>query len=256
MKGQVKVLMKYRYNGVWREKFVALSDVFKWTRMGKYRQRVDSVRGGILVPTSMGMASGSAAAEYLPSVYPAQGLITDGSSGRTAAQPGYTGLVLLSLRVEQGVEVLERLRQRVNLWPQVMLSFVGSSGQSLKVLIPYRLVGGSVPAAEPQTTLFAQYAYKRAAEYVLNSTGVRAEEVVHDGSEHFRVSADEQVYYNAEAMAIEMEQPTEPLTETTAPIVMQPTEVQLDMQVLPGYTRREMDVTKFNFICRELSFIQ
>ena len=246
--------MKYRYNGVWREKFVALSDVFKWTRMGKYRQRVDSVRGGILVPTSMGMASGSAAAEYLPSVYPAQGLITDGSSGRTAAQPGYTGLVLLSLRVEQGVEVLERLRQRVNLWPQVMLSFVGSSGQSLKVLIPYRLVGGSVPAAEPQTTLFAQYAYKRAAEYVLNSTGVRAEEVVHDGSEHFRVSADEQVYYNAEAMAIEMEQPTEPLTETTAPIVMQPTEVQLDTQVLPGYTRREMDVTKFNFICRELSF--
>ena len=274
VKTQVKVLMKYRYNGKWCEKFVTLGDVAGRIGQGKYRQRVDAVRGSVLVPTSMGMSSGRLAAEYLPCVYPALGLVAD-SDGRMGAQAGYTGLVLLSLRVEQGVEVLERLRQRVNLWPQVLLSFVGTSGQSLKVVIPYRLTGGGVPAAKPQAAvggggipegksqgalgggkaaLFAQYAYKRAAEYVLNSTGVRAEEVVHDGSEHFRVSADEQVYYNPEALAIEMEQPTELLTDTTAPVVVQTPEVQLDTQVLPGYTRREMDVTKFNFICRDMAF--
>ena len=244
MNNQLKVLMKYRYRGVWREKFVTLGSVADRTRDGKYRERVEAVRGGAMVPTDIGMACGPTAAEYLPAVYPAEG------------PTGYTGLVLLSLRVEQGVEVLEQLRRRVNVWPQVLLSFVGTSGQSLKVLIPYRLTGGGLPATAPQTSLFRQYAYKRAAEYVYGSTGFRAEEVVPDGSEHFRLSADEQMYYNPEALPIEMAQPTEPLTALTAPLVSRPAEVRLDTEVLPGYTRREMDITKFNFICRDLAFSQ
>ena len=70
-----------------------------------------------------------------------------------------------------------------------------------------------MPATESQATLFRLYVYKWAAEYVPNSTGVRAEEVLHAGSEHFRMSADELVFYNPEALPIEMEQPTEQLME-------------------------------------------
>lgn len=46
MNNQLKVLMKYRYRGVWREKFVTLGSVADRTRDGKYRERVEAVRGG------------------------------------------------------------------------------------------------------------------------------------------------------------------------------------------------------------------
>jgi hypothetical protein len=189
------------------------------------------------------MASGPVAAAELPFVSPAVG--HDGA---------YTGLVLLSFRVAEGQDVLERLRQMVNLWPQTVMSFTGSTGQSLKVLVAYVTTDGTLPTDATQVALFQQYAYRRAAEYALASTGLKPEEVCHDGSEGFRVSHDGQVFLNADVQPVRMRQPTEPLTDLSAPIISRPREVSLDTQVLPGYTRREMDATKFNFICRELAF--
>ena len=167
---------------------------------------------------------------------------------------GYTGVVLLSFRVGDGAQTLERLRRTVNVWEQTLLSFVGSSGRSLKVLIPYRLTDGTLPADEQQVALFQQYAYKRAAEYAFASTGIKAEEVIHDGTEHFRLSFDPEIYFNPQARPITMEQPTEPLSEESAAPMGQTAEATLDTEVLPGYTRREMDATKFDFICRELAY--
>ena len=79
--------------------------------------------------------------------------------------------IVLEFRVDEGFEVLERLRQRVNLWPQTLLSFQSANGRSLLVLIPYRLTGGGMPATEVQATLFHAYAYKRAADFAYGSTG-------------------------------------------------------------------------------------
>lgn len=252
----LKVLMKYHYRKEWREKFVSLGDVAGWTREGKYKTRVAAVRGGDVVPTEIGMASGAVAADYLPHVFPAKGAPSGGNGKGNVTMPCYTGLVLLSLQVTQGMDVLEQLRRQVNVWPQTMLSFIGADGQSLKVLIPYELTGGGLPEDARQVALFQNYAYKRAAEYVLNSTGFRAEESLHDGNEFFYVSSDRQVYYHPDALPIRMEQPTEQLTDLTAPTGNNPAEVKLDTEVLPGYTRREMDITNFNFICRNLSFKQ
>ena len=243
MKQSTKVLMRYLYRQEWKERLVSLDDVVDWTREGKYQRRIEAVRGGRTVAKPGGMFSGPIVAEDLPMVMPAIG-----------EKGAYTGLVLLSFRIGDGFERLHRLRQAVNLWEQTLLSFVGASGQSLKVLIPYRLVGGELPAEASQVSLFQQYAYKRAAEYALASTGIKVEEVMHDGTEHFRISDDPLVYYNEQATPIEMVQPTEPLTELSAQFIAEPSEVKLDTEVIPGYTRREMDATKYNFICRELAF--
>ncbi len=242
MKDISKVLMKYLYRREWKEKYVTLSQIAEWTKSGKYRSRVDAARGFREISVDGGMVCGPMAAEELPKVMPANG-----------AGPSYTGLVLLSFRVDEGVETLERLRRTVNLWEQTVLSFIGAEGRSLEVIVAYRLTGGGLPAAELQVALFQQYAYKRAAEFALASTGFKPVEVAHDGSESFRISCDEQVYYHPEAKPIEMAQPTEPLTDESAQMVGKPAEVKLDTEVLPGYTRREMDATKFNFICRELA---
>ncbi len=235
--------MKYLYRQDEKEKYVTLSSVYEWTRNGKYRHRVEAIRGMDEIAMAGGMVAGSLAAEELPRVMPAIG-----------EKGAYTGLVLLSFRTDGGVEVLERLRGVVNLWEQALMSFIGTSGQSLKVLIPYRLVGGGLPKDDTQVALFQQYAYKRAAEYAFASTGVRAEEVVHDGTEHFRISYDPRAYYNEQAKPVEMMQPLEPLTELSAQIIVDNEEVKLDTEVIPGYTRREMDATKYNFICRELAY--
>ena len=235
--------MRYLYRQEWKEKLVTLNSVVEWMREGKYQHRIEAVRGGRTIARSGGMFSGPIVADELPMVMPAIG-----------EKGAYTGLVLLSFRVTDGFERLHRLRQAVNLWEQTLLSFVGASGQSLKVLIPYRLVGGGLPSDAKQVSLFQQYAYKRAAEYALASTGIKVEEVIHDGTEHFRISDDPLVYYNEQATPIEMAQPTEPLTELSAQFIAEPSEVKLDTEVIPGYTRREMDTTKYNFICRELAF--
>ena len=243
MKNNVKVLMRYLYHQKWKEKCVTLENVFNWTRDGRYGRRVEAVRGLREVPMPGGMVIGPAAAEELPMVMPAVG-----------EQGTYTGLVLLSFRISNGHKRLEQLRQMVNVWEQTLLSFVGCSGQSLKVIIPYRLVGGSLPSDKQQVSLFQQYAYKRAAEFALASTGIKVEEVDHNGQEFFRMSDDLQAYYHPEAMPIEMPQPTEPLTAESAQMIAEPDETALDTEVLPGYTRREMDVTKYNFICRNLAY--
>ena len=250
MRDNIKVLMNYLFRHEWKKKCVTLSEIAEWIRSGKCQQRVEATRGYRTIASEGGMSLGPQAAKELPNVQPAKGYPMKGE------QYSYTGLVLLSFRVEEGVETLEHLRQKVNLWEQTLLSFIGSSGRSLKVLVPYRLVGGGLPTEETEISLFQQYAYKRAADFAYASTGIRVEEQLHDGTERFRLSFDPHVYYHQEARPIEMPQPTEPLTDKTAQIISKPTETGIDIKVLPGYTRGEMDATKFNYICRQLAYGQ
>ena len=240
-----KVRMRYRYRREWHEKYVTLEQVWRWTRDGKYQARVEAARGmkDITTSTVDGMVRGDIAADDLPIVWPSQG-----------EKSQYTGLVLLEFRVDDGYDVLEQLRRKVNLWPQTLLSFTSATGRSLLVLIPYRLTGGGLPERDADRALFQQYAYKRAADFAYGSTGRKAQEVVHDGTEAFHVSFDMDAYYQPQAQPIEMGQPTQPLTDDSAPMLSKPGEVTLDTEVLPGYTRREMDSTKFNFICRQLAY--
>ena len=238
-----RLKMKYRYRGEWREKYVTLESVWKWMREGKYQTRVEAARNLRDPGTALSWQNGDLAEEELPIIYP-----TQGERGQ------YTGLVMLEFRIDDGYEVLERLRQKVNLWPQTLLSFVSADGRSLLVLIPYRLTGGGVPVTESQIALFQQYAYKRAADFAVGSTGRLVKEVVHDGMESFRVSFDVDAYYQPQAQPIDMDQPTQPLTEASAPMLNQTAAMTLDTEVLPGYTRREMDTTKYNFICRNLAY--
>lgn len=149
--------MKYLYRREWKEKYVTLSQIAEWTKSGKYRSRVDAARGFREISVDGGMVCGPMAAEELPKVMPAKGLPPirpTATSPQAGAEGGYTGLVLLSFRVDEGVETLERLRRTVNLWEQTVLSFIGAEGRSLEVIVAYRLTGGGLPAMEPQVALF------------------------------------------------------------------------------------------------------
>lgn len=228
------VRMEYLHRRFMKEKVVSLSDVHRWIVEEKFRKRVDAVRGKELIMTREGMEAGYVAAEELPRVYIADTV----------------GLVLLSVRAVD-MEQLESLRKRVNVFPQTLLSFVGSSGRSLKIVMRFALLDGSVPTEPRDIELFRQYAVRRAADYVFATTGLCADE---HGSSHFRLSADPLAMYNGDALAVRMPQPTEPLDEKTAPIMRQSEEPALSKDVLPGYTRQEMELLKFNMVCRKIAF--
>ena len=256
MRGIIKVRMNYLYRHEQRDKMVTLNEIAKWTKEGKYKRRVEIVRGTDMMPLKGRMAYRPLAIDDLPTVMPACGLTTDNPTSalkKHGEDYAYTGLVLLSFRITDGVDTLERLRHVVNLWEQTLMSFAGTSGRSLKVLTAYRLTGGGLPTDPAQTALFQQYAYKRAADFAFASTGIKPEEVEHNGSESFRMSYDPAVYYQPEARPVEMEQPTEPLTEMSV-LPIETKEATLDTKILPGYTRREMEATMYNFIYRKLAY--
>jgi len=145
--------MKTKHGQQWREKWVSLQEVAQWISTGKYRKWVEAARDRNAVFVDGNLMSGPLAEAHLPLIMPAIGVSTEPSgktTSRSAVQAGYTGLVLLSFKVEQGMEVLERLRRRVNDNDMTLLSFIGASGRSLKGLMRYQLKDGTLPKEKRQ----------------------------------------------------------------------------------------------------------
>lgn len=243
MQKQDKVRMDYLYRKEWKKKNMTMNELWQQVKDGKYLRLVKGVRGEDAVMTSTGLGIKDVAANDLPKIWPAWE-----SDGR------YTGRVLLSFRIFDDGQLLQWLRQRVSEMPQTELVMTGSSGTSLKVVMRYSLPDGLLPTEEQARRLFQQYAFRRACDFMLAATGVKAEDDEHYGTGWFRMSADAEAYWNAKATAITMPQPMKPLTEHSAPITQQAKGPELSHEVLPGYSRLEMDLTKFNVICRNLSF--
>lgn len=237
------VRMDYLYRKEKKTKWVALEQVALDVRNGKYDRLVKGTRGIEAAVTGNGMVAFSAAAEELPRIWPACG-----------ENGAYTGLVLLSFRVENDRNLLLKLQRRVGEMPQTVLAMVGSSGQSLKVVMGYRLADGGLPVGEDDVKRFQQYAFRRAADFLLATTGLKVEDDERWGAGWFRMSADTDVCWNAEAEAVRMPLPVAQLTEFSAPLLAAGPEPPLQKEVLPGYSRHEMDITKYNMVCRRLSF--
>ena len=238
-----RVRMDYLYHKEEKTKWVALEQVVHDVKNGKYERLVKAARGLGAAVTSDGMVALSAAAHELPKIWPAVG-----------ENEAYTGLVLLSFRLENDRELLLKLQQRVGEMPQTVLALLGSSGRSLKVVLSYRLEDGSLPVGDDDVKRFQQYAFRRAADFLLAATGLKVEDDEQWGTGWFRMSADADACWNAEAEAVRMALPAGELTDYSAPMLAPGREPQLEKEVLPGYSRLEMDITKYNMVCRRLSF--
>ena len=245
--GRVAVTVEYRYRGEWRRKTVALAEVAQWVRNGRYARRVDAVRDGQPIQTAAGLGGGSMAEAGLPLVLPGTG--SDGSC---------TGLALLTIAAPGGHAQLERLRSRACLWDAAAMVMASADGRSLVVLMAYRLTGGGLPAGTAETALFRQYACRRAADFATAVTGLVPEAHAADGTEGFRISHDPEVWLNDDVRPVLIDQPTAPLdgpADLTAPVpARQAGTDALAEDVLPGYTRREMEVTTYNMVCRQLAY--
>ena len=232
---RLKVLVKYFSRGLWREKTQSLADIYAIIQNKKHEKRVFALREELIADAYQIKLADMEDFIDLPTVH----------------LP--TGMVALTLPADSQQQ-LELLRQRVQLFSQTLMVFQSVDGRHLVVLMSYELSDGTLPTKKKDVRLFQQYAFRRAADFVLASTGVKAEEDDASQGQQFYLSSDDKAVWNEKAVAVQMEQPTEELTELTASIMNVPEEHPLEKDVLPGYSQLEMDITKFNAVCRRLAF--
>ena len=230
-----KVLMRYLFHGMWKEKMHKFSDIYAFINGKKFQKQVEKLRDEFIVNATEPGQTGWDDSIELP----------------IAKAPAGTVVLRLPAGSQQQLELL---RQRVQLFPQMLMAFQSVDGRSLVVLMCYELSDGTLPTKKKDVRLFQQYAFRRAADFVLASTGVKADESDIEQSQLFYVGSDDKAVWNEQVVAVRMDQPTKELTELTASIMTTPDEHPLEKDVLPGYSQLEMDITKFNAICRRLAF--
>ena len=230
-----KVVVKRFSHGEWREKTMDLLDIYAMISGKKYEKQVFSLREELIGTAEALNLAETDAIIHIPTVQTA------------------TGMVVLSLPTSSQQQ-LEQLRSRVQLFPQLLMAFQSADGRHLMVLMSYELSDGTLPCRAKDVRLFQQYAFRRAADFVLASTGIKADEDDAAQGQQFYASSDDKAVWNEQVVAVKMDQPTEELTEQTASIMSTPKEHPLKKGVLPGYTQLEMDIIKFNAVCRQLAF--
>ena len=230
-----KVVVKRFSHGEWREKTMDLLDIYAMISGKKYEKQVFSLREELIGTAEAFDLAETDAIIHIPTVQTA------------------TGMVVLSLPTSSQHQ-LEQLRSRVQLFPQLLMAFQSIDGRHLVVLMSYELNDGTLPCRAKDVRLFQQYAFRRAADFVLASTGIKADEDDAAQGQQFYASSDDKAVWNEQVVAVKMDQPTEELTEQTASIMSTPKEHPLKKGVLPGYTQLEMDIIKFNAVCRQLAF--
>lgn len=128
---------------------------------------------------------------------------------RKGVMQKYNGWVLLEVNRLGSQAEAELLRKKISGYPQTLFAMVGASGRSVKFVIPYTRPDGSLPCLRREAELFHAHAYRHALktyEPRLSYPVELKEPLLERGC---RLSFDENVYYNPDALTIHIEQPTE-----------------------------------------------
>lgn len=170
-----------------------------------------------------------------------------GKSKEISVMKAYHGLVLLSVKGFTGVEEAARLRDKLSGLPQTMIAFVGSSGRSVKILVPFLRPDGSLPVTVEEAGFFHAHAYQWAVNFyrgqlLAEHWDVTLENPVPEQS--CRYSFDPGLYFNPDAYPIRLEQPLSMPGEVT---YRETVEAETDplQRMMPGYERSEIISTLF-----------
>ena len=133
-------------------------------------------------------------------------VVVFGGTFRKTGEPAppmrdYSGLVLLEVNHLSDLQEAVQIRQQAAMMPQTLLAFVGFSGKSVKIVIPFTLPDGTLPRSPEQVKRFHSQAYLTAVKYYQPQLGrniTLKEPVLQHGC---RMSYDPQPVYNPDAVA-------------------------------------------------------
>ena len=162
----------------------------------------------------------------------------------------YSGCVLLELNGLSGPEEAASIREEAAAMPQTLLAFIGLSGKSVKIIVPFTLPDGKLPRNEEKAVLFHTAAYQLAVRHFqpqLSSMITLKEPLLMRGT---RISYDAGLYYNPAVVAIRLGQPLQMPGESDLRIIQ---DVPLDPveRLLPGVERNTQIATLFSVVLVE-----
>lgn len=227
-----QITIRYRKSGKTIEKTMSVSEFHQLLTSEKYVRHVRALRA--IVGTGINMGTGDIPeADRLPEVHVAVGA------------SGYSGLLMLSLTITDRTPPLETMRHIVDILPQTIMSFIGSSGRTLKVLTSVSLPDGTLPTDTHEAELLHQHAWAMAAKFYEGQTGIACDRVAPRLLRGIRLSYDPSAQLNTHAVAFVLEQPAEPLAislrrrRTAIPT--------MTIDRLPDYDEQHMQMTRFQF---------
>ncbi len=156
----------------------------------------------------------------------------------------YNGCVTLEINRLTGHKEAVEIRNKASMLPQTLLSFIGSSNRSVKIIVPFVLPDGKLPDEAEKIDLFHAHAYRKAVQYYQPQLNREFDLKPPSPAQSCRMSFDPELYYNPEAAPIRMEQPNqmpaEPTFEEQREAIKDPL-----MRLLPGYERHNIIATLF-----------
>lgn len=165
-------------------------------------------------------------------------------SGSEQELTTYNGLITLEINRLANQKEARQCCGRVSALPQTFLTFVGSSGKSVKIVVPFVRTDGTLPQQPEQVEMFHVQAYREAVKWYQPQLKREIELRKPALDSMVRLSFDPELYYNPEATAIRIGQPlrmpeqltfTEALQEISDPL----------QRLLPGYERYNVISTLF-----------
>lgn len=157
--------------------------------------------------------------------------------GGNQVMTSYNGLVALDIQRLANQKEARELRDLAAVLPQTYLAFVGSSGKSVKILVPFTLMDGTLPQSADQIKLFHAQAYREAVKWYQPQLNMDIELRKPGPDNAIRMTFDPTLYYNPEATAIRIEQPLRMPEEKPSFNEALQTESDPLMRLLPGYER-------------------
>lgn len=161
----------------------------------------------------------------------------------------YNGLILVEVdRLADRQEIL-KIKTLASQAPQTLAAFAGSSGKSVKILVPFVLPDGSLPQTKELAEYFHAAAYRRAVNYYqaqLNRDIEQKKPVLDQGCRH---SYDPELYYNPQAIPLTQEQPLQMPAEATYREIVGEYEDPL-LRMMPGYDRSRI-ISRFYNACMQ-----
>lgn len=164
-----------------------------------------------------------------------------------------TGLVLLSFFTGDDSRMRETLSARAQQLPQTLLTFCGSSGRTLKVVVAFTLPDGTLPQGDEQAHEFTDAAYQHAALFYAQALG-QAPAGHESGNEmicHVGYAPDAWLNPDPVAMPLLIMDKVEPFISS----VVEP-RAQRAPEPFAHYSSNELQVAQFNSICAQMSFMQ
>ena len=120
----------------------------------------------------------------------------------------YNGWVLLEINRLKSMDEALVLKRKIIEYPQTLFAMIGSSGRSVKFVVGYTYPDGSLPRTRTDAEIFHAHAYRHALKTYEPRLSYPIELNRPSLEVSCRLSFDADVYYNPDALAIHLEQPT------------------------------------------------